>query len=267
MLQTLTNKSVPDASPSTTSEDQATDTDRITLQVTALIGEKESEGSDGFERSEDGISTGNEELESQKDPEKNVIGTSFLQAIKDGDNDAFESLLPDADLSFKDKDGRNPLLLAAHLGNVSMVQRLLTDEGCTHLNVSRNDPTEVHPPASFNNGEHEMHTKTTYHHGLNLDATDKLGRTALHYCAEFEMCDAANILLDHGVDVNTRDEGDYPPAYFAAKNRKYFAMELLLARGASNDFTRPTTTSDEIEKLLDRPRNNDHSSSISTFEP
>ncbi|KAL8696235.1 MAG: hypothetical protein Q9201_007761 [Fulgogasparrea decipioides] len=232
MLLELTNGTPP------------TDADTILPQVTPPIGEDESEN--------------------QEDPESNVNGEFLLQAIQEGDNGTFKSLLLDDDTSLKEKDSkdRNPLLLAAHLGKVGMVKLLLNDDAnienkaYARFYVARDKSTDLTSTSSPKNNSHEKDTKTTNHREIDLNARDTLGRTALHYCAEFDMCEEARVLLRHGVDVNTRDSGEFPPAYFAAKNRKYSAMELLLERGATTDFEWPTT-SFEIENLLKKPRTND----------
>ena len=188
-----------------------------------------------------------EELEDYTFPEPTVSGKTLLKAIEIGDIEAFESLLNNGDTSFQEKDEkeRNPLLLAAYLDKENMVQRLLADIA-----------TRVRATSSPDVGDSESSTEQSKHRQLDMNATDTLGRTALHYCAEFGMCDAATMLLDHSVDVNARDSGDYPPAYYASKNRKYFAVELLLKRGASTDFERPTTSA-EIKNLLEKGIEND----------
>ncbi|KAL8735069.1 MAG: hypothetical protein Q9181_002953 [Wetmoreana brouardii] len=243
MLQTLTNNSTAYTPSSTTSETQVADADSMISQVkevAALIGEEQSEV--------------------QEPPESNAKGALLLQAIQAGDNDTFKSLLLDGDTSLKEKDDedRNPLLLAAHLGRAGMVELLLPDDADvknevhTRICVVRDNSTDLASPSSPNHISYEKDTKTINHREIDLNSTDILGRTALHYCAEFDMCEEARFLLDHGVDVNARDKSDFPPAYFAAKNRKYFATELLLARGATTDFERPISTSFEIENLLEK---------------
>ena len=154
------------------------------------------------------------------------------------------------------------MLLAAHLDKADVVKKLLADydnaknEG--RARSSGDNATNVASSASSTsptNDKHKEDTKSTNDREIDLNATDKHGRTALHYCAEFDMWDEAKFLLESGVDVNARDNGDYPPAYFAAKNRKYYATKLLLEKGATTDFTLPTLTSFEIVKLLEKTPN------------
>ena len=247
MLQKSPYHSAIHAQVDLTGGDEIADTDSMIQQVTsALIGEAESGDM------EDAASNTNtlveaEESASQNYPESNANGTLLLEAIQEGDNDTFESLLQDACTSFNEKDirERTPLLLAAHLGKVEMMKRLLAN--CTR---------------TTSNGGGEKASSS--HCDIDLSAIDNLGRTALHYCAEFDICDAAGILIDRGINVNARDYVGNPPAYYAVKYRKYNAVQLLLSKGATTDFTWPKPTSAEIEKLLEKASNEDRSVSISS---
>lgn len=230
----------------TANGDQPADTDSMIPQLAALMGDEEVD-----------TLVGEPEPGSQGDQEHNTNGILLLRAIEVGDYNAFESLLRDGATSLKEKDGkeRNPLLLAAHLGKKKMVKMLLTDDANTKKETSMciqvpwdkaADAASLSPPGSDTNEE----ASDANHREIDLDATDNLGRTALHYCVEFGLCEEARFLLDHGVNVNARDKGDFPPAYFAAKCRKYDAMKLLLSKGATTDFKRLETSS-EIKQLLE----------------
>ncbi|KAL8937674.1 MAG: hypothetical protein Q9216_004308 [Gyalolechia sp. 2 TL-2023] len=248
MLQTLTKDT--NTSPAATANgNQLAESDPMISELASLIRDGEAE-----------TLVGEEELGSRGDQECNINGISLLQAIEDGDHGAFESLLHDGATSLKEKDGneRNPLLLAAHLGRAGMVKMLLNsdnntkDQNCACIQVPWDESAQ---------GGHDSigEDSVTHHRELNLNATDCLGRTVLHYCAEFDWCDKVRVLLEHGAYVNARDKGDFPPAYFAAKCRKYDAVKLLLSNGATSDFKRPPLTSQEIEKLLDESSNGSQS--------
>ncbi|KAL8720125.1 MAG: hypothetical protein Q9225_002970 [Loekoesia sp. 1 TL-2023] len=253
MLQMLARTSLTDISLSTTGETQVADADSMISQVTVLIEGKESKSQEDLQ---------SQDLQSEEVLESNTNGISLLEAILNGDNDAFDFLLLDGDTSLKEKDdkGRTPLLLAAHLGKGRMVKRLLTVDT---IHVPRDSSTDDASSSSTEDDKYAKDTKTTNHREIGLNATDKLGRTTLHYCAEFGMCDEAEILLDHKVDVNARENNNLPPAYYAAKNRKYDAMKLLLARGATTDFELPISTPLGIKKLLEKPPSDDQVASIS----
>ncbi|KAL8663183.1 MAG: hypothetical protein Q9202_004115 [Teloschistes flavicans] len=199
-----------------------------------------------------------EESEDNLEPSYDPSGVALLDAIENGDIDSFESLLQDLETSFQVKDSkdRNPLLLAAHLDKERIVSQLLAD--CTKPR-NREAHTPGGPPGEATHStsipsplENPTQEKaSTDRRTIDLNATDSLGRTVLHYCAEFDMFEVAKTLIAHGVDVNLRDSSDFPPAYYAVKSRKYDVVKLLLNNGASTDFKRPPTTSDEIDKLLE----------------
>ena len=174
-----------------------------------------------------------ESVASQEDRESSANGVLLLEAIRDPDNDNFESLFLDGNTSFQEKDDRDrtPLLLAASLDMKDIVRKFLADD------------TLFSPPNSTGAAED---TKTTNLREIDVNARDTLGRSTLHYCAEFDMCDEAKTLMNHGVDVNARDNSDCPPAYYAAKNRNDKVLELLLERGADTRFELQEPTSFKI---------------------
>ena len=202
-----------------------------------IRGEKPGSAKSGPSSDEDGD---NREVDTK--------GKLLLESIDDGDHNAFQSLLSDSATSLNERDarGRTPLLLAVHLDKADMVKQLLSNadhNGCSSI-VASAAPSEDQPTV--------CESEQVSHRAVDFSVTDGLGRSALHYCAEFGMCDEACVFLDHGVDINARDNSDYPPAYYAIKNRKYHATKLLLSKGAAMDFTTPTPTSHEIEELLEK---------------
>ncbi|KAL9609205.1 MAG: hypothetical protein Q9167_006003 [Letrouitia subvulpina] len=236
-LEALTKIYYPsDPLSTTTTESVVPDTNTEAPYNAAQSGE-EKLGSQGNPETQ-------EDTGSQEGSESNPNGTLLLEAIQIRDYDNFESLFLDSDTSFREKDDkdRTPLLLAASLGMKAMVKRFLTDDTLF---------------SSPNNAVSAGDTKTTNHREIDINVTDSLGRSALHYCAEFDMYDEAAILLDHGVDVNARDKSDYPPAYYAAKHRKYKVLKLLMERGADTEFELQTPTASEINGLLAKASGND----------
>ncbi|KAL8755335.1 MAG: hypothetical protein Q9199_003714 [Rusavskia elegans] len=245
LLLELTNTPIDDIPPSITSGDTDANTNLLISRLTTLIGEPNS----AEDRSEGNIDTiealvGEEKPTRHTDFEYITNGTLLLEAIQQGKKEEFDSLLQNSETSFQVVDGQDqtPLLLAAHLGKASMVRSILS---CGTLLSAGN------------------HNQANDHRRIDLDATDSLGRTVLHYCAEFGMCDEAGIILDHGVNVNTLDKSDHPPMYYAVKARKYYAVKLLLDRGATTDFDwPPESTSHEIEELLKNGPDNGESTTI-----
>ena len=250
---------------------QVEDTDQLISQLTeALLGGEDSEsGKTGILEANgipvEGSKSSTNEIPPE-DPENNSNGTALLTAIENGDHDTVASLLRDPETSLKQMDGkhRTPLLLAAHLGKADMIKMILP-EIVYSPNEDDANPTNAPLPLD-KHGQTAKAQAVASHRGIDFTATDKNGRTALHYCAEFEMCDTITFLLDQGVDVNARDDGGFPPVYYAAKNRKYDATKILLTKGATTDFDWPTT-SDEVQKLRDKVSNNDdQAASVSSNE-
>ncbi|KAL8869534.1 MAG: hypothetical protein Q9174_004205 [Haloplaca sp. 1 TL-2023] len=174
--------------------------------------------------------------------EADAKGKLLLESIGDGDYNAFQSLLSDSATSLTERDaqGRTPLLLAAYLDKLDMVKQLLFNCADVDQSGCSSTVTSAAPPADH-----------PFRRAIDFSVTDRLGRSALHYCAEFGMCDEACLVLNHGADINAQDNSNYPPAYYAIKNRKYHATKLLLSKGAIMDFPIPAPTSHEIEELLE----------------
>lgn len=238
---------------STISEDQNADTDSWRQKATSLIAAAES--ADGPETLKD------EEPQSPELSESNENRLLLHAAIEKGDEDTFESLLSNEEMSLVEKDARDrtPLLLAAHLDNVSMVKMILASNAGTENGT---DPVEIARLPPSGNDSSSRDTEIRNRRKLDLTATDSVGRTVLHYCTEFGMYDETCILLDNGVSIDARDNDDRPPAYYAVKYRKYKVLKLLLDNGASTEFDRTTTdgTSQEIEELLKKASEKERSS-------
>ena len=72
-----------------------------------------------------------------------------------------------------------------------------------------------------------------FQHGLNANATDWLGITALHELARTGDLEKAAIFLDHGADLRARDEElCSTPLGWAAKFGQAAMVDFLLSRGA-----------------------------------
>ena len=250
---------------------QVEDTDQLISQLTeALLGGEDSEsGKTGILEANgipvEGSKSSTNEIPPE-DPENNSNGTALLTAIENGDHDTVASLLRDPETSLKQMDGkhRTPLLLAAHLGKADMIKMMLPEVE-NPPNEDGANPTN----AQLSSDEHAQTANAqavASHREIDFTATDKNGRTALHYCAEFNMCGIVIFLLAQGVDVNARDDGGFPPIYYAAKNRKYDTTKILFKKGATTEFDWPTT-SDEIQKLRDKvSSNDDQAASVSSNE-
>ncbi|KAL8882150.1 MAG: hypothetical protein Q9198_000801 [Flavoplaca austrocitrina] len=234
LLRRLTNTPYDVISPSISNGDTDASTNSLISRLTTLVGE-----ADPTAGQEEGDNDTTETLGVEQEPtghpksEYNDNGALLLGAIHDGNKKDFSSLLQDDKTSLRvvDEQDQTPLLLAAHLGNKDMVEAIMACDDSS----SADNPNK--PPN---------------YRRIDYKVTDNLGRTVLHYCAEFGMHDEVDMLLDHCVDINALDKSDHPPMYYAIKLRQYEAVKLLLEKGAARDFEwPPESTSHEIKMLFE----------------
>ena len=64
--------------------------------------------------------------------------------------------------------------------------------------------------------------------GANLDWQDNYGRTALHYCGQYDHLEIAKMLIDAGADVNIQHSRGWTPLHiFTFYNHSRIAKMLL----------------------------------------
>ena len=68
--------------------------------------------------------------------------------------------------------------------------------------------------------------------GADVDAKDKLGRTALHCASEKGHAEVAKLLISQGADVNAMDRNLAKPLHYAVMRGEKQTVELLLSKGA-----------------------------------
>lgn len=54
--------------------------------------------------------------------------------------------------------------------------------------------------------------------GVNIEATDSYGQTALHWAAKYDSAEIVQLLLDAGANINAKDEDGDTPLQNAKKN-------------------------------------------------
>ncbi|KAL8914325.1 MAG: hypothetical protein Q9171_001045 [Xanthocarpia ochracea] len=249
LLRRLTNTPSDDIPPSITSGDTDANTNAVISRLTTLVGGPDPiDGQHGGDFDSTETFVGDQEPTGRPGPEYNDNGALLLEAILKGHQEEFTSLLHNYETSLRvvDEQDQTALLLAAHLGNKSMVEAIIA---CIDSS-SADKPNQ--PPE---------------HRTIDYHATDSLGRTVLHYCAEFGMHDEANMMLDHSVDINATDKSDHPPMYYAIKFRQYDAVKLLLDKGAARDLEwPPESTSHEIKMLFEEGSDSSESTTAPTSD-
>jgi len=83
-------------------------------------------------------------------------------------------------------------------------------------------------------GEIEQ-VKSLISKGADINAKDKLGKTALHYAAEKGHAEVAKLLISHRAYVNAMDRNWAKPLHYAAMRGDKQTVELLISEGADID--------------------------------
>lgn len=188
----------------------------------------------------DAASTGRKELaelllanHAAVDARTNSKKTPLLNAVMQGHKDLVELLLAHgADLQAKDKDGHTPLLLAEKAGNPDMIALLFrlgavpaAGEDLERIIQLANLQKAT---ALIRRGKVEAVKTFLEANPSMVRAKDRSGVTLLHIAG----MDLAAFLLDHGADVNARDNNQSTPLHGVATLSSMDEARLLLARGA-----------------------------------
>src|SRR5579864_9434411 len=83
-------------------------------------------------------------------------------------------------------------------------------------------------------------TRSTITAGAHLNDKDRLGNTALHYAADRNHDEMAQLLLDVGAEVDAQNKNGMTPLMIAASRGNIIIVQAVLAKGANPrklDFT------------------------------
>ena len=156
-----------------------------------------------------------------------VRSSCLIKAASTGYLEAVEILVMNgAEVDLADEAGWTALSSACYEGHADVVKYLIrnganigvaTCRGATCIMLALHSPDIVEFLISS---------------GSDVNATDVLDRTALHYAAEWGRLEAAILLLEHGADVNSSDEVGNTPLHDAVATGSIQMVKLLLKHGA-----------------------------------
>jgi len=156
------------------------------------------------------------------------------------------------DVNYPDSLCRSPLQSASRYSHEGLV-RLLLDHGANPSASDAMGETALHEASSA--GEPGV-VRLLLHHGLDVNARSGHGRnswhghgqdlhylswepmdsegwTPLHYAVFWGCIEVAQVLVDHGADMNPPDHGHWTPLHLAAFQGRLQVVDTLLRCGAN----------------------------------
>jgi ankyrin repeat protein len=219
---------------------------------------------------------------------KNEYGNTPLhEAASRGHVDVVRLLLEHgADPNIQNEDGWTPLHVAAIRGHVDVVRFLLEHganpnardkDGMTPLHLMSEyheflslllrygDKDEIlkygKPPPPRWVPFHVEVAKLLLEHGADLNAKNESGWTPLHKAAFWGRVDIVATLLEHGADPDVQDKFGRTPLHSAALEGHVDVVRLLLEYGAD-----PTAKNEDGDTPLDLARRRGHRKVVSLIE-
>ena len=182
---------------------------------------------------------------STSDTQQREKGIQLLKAVhadrKDDSGALLYLLENNASLEELDDKRRTPLLHAAFARRPNLVKLLLA-YGADVRAIDKNSQTALHLACRIGDAKvislllDNPAKKPRHCHGIDIDATDRYGRTALHYGVQHIMADGARLLVSYGAKTNVKDRvGEHTPYYYAIKSGHSALIELLKRKGAEPD--------------------------------
>ncbi|KAL9095882.1 MAG: hypothetical protein Q9165_001879 [Trypethelium subeluteriae] len=136
----------------------------------------------------------------------------------------------DGDVDERNENGQTPIMVAADTGDFKVVKLLLNK---ARLDVQdKLGQTLLHQIPKKHGGEHMLemilsHARVNGRH-IEVNAAGIGGRTPLHEAVRAGKSKAIRLLIEHGANVNSRDNRRTLPSTIAIEGDKVMALECLL---------------------------------------
>ncbi|OGM41663.1 ankyrin repeat domain protein [Aspergillus bombycis] len=136
-----------------------------------------------------------------------------------------------ADANAVDQDGMTPMFFAALGGDKTIVHDLIQHRAQINGKTSLEAWTPLHAACAMGN---EATTVLLLENGVEVDAADSNGHTALFYAAGKGLPATIEILIQYNAQVNATQKHGLTPIYVAIAGVQPLAIEALIKYGGSN---------------------------------
>lgn len=154
----------------------------------------------------------------------------FMQALKKKDYYELKSnVLKGANVNARDDDGTPALVLAAGMGEASIV-RFLIEQGA-HVDASGSKTKETALMRAAGNGD-KFSTAVLLYFGADPNLSDKLGQTALMKAVLAGNIEVIELLTQAKADLHAEDNTGHTALDYALRGRRNAIVKTLKDAGA-----------------------------------